>query len=57
LIYFMYYFHNHNALKLTSEIKLIVVNSNIILIIFSNCEFLSKNLIKEIIVAIEDRNI
>ena len=41
LIYFMYYFHNHNALKLTSEIKLIVVNSNIILIIFSNCEFLS----------------
>jgi len=46
LIYFMYYFHNHNALKLTSEIKLIVVNSNIILIIFSDCEFLSKILAK-----------
>ncbi len=46
LIGFMYYFHNHNALKLNSKIKFVIVKANncIIIIIFSNYKFFSKYL-------------
>ncbi len=44
LIDFIYYFHNHNTLKLNSKIKLVIVKSNncIFIIIFSDYKFFSK---------------